>query len=85
MIKQTDAVMKKLKMKLVDDNVHQELIATEIELATRKQKHRRLELYQQCKHIGMPTPIYGNIAKLHRELHSKDAVILHLENKNLEH
>ncbi|KAK2182827.1 hypothetical protein NP493_334g00007 [Ridgeia piscesae] len=83
-IKQTDAVMKKLKMKLVGDSVHQELIAMETELATRKQKHRRLKLYQQCKRIGMPTPIYGNIAKLHRELHSKDAVILHLENKNLE-
>ena len=83
-IKQTDAVMKKLKMKLVGDSVHQELIAMETELATRKQKHRQLKLYQQCKRIGMPTPICGNIAKLHRELHSKDAVILHLANKNLE-
>ena len=38
-IKRKDATIQKLKLKLVDDSVHQDLIATKSELAALKRKH----------------------------------------------
>ena len=82
-IKRKDATIQKLKLKLVDDSVHQDLIATKSELAVLKRKHRRLKLYRQCKRASTPASVDEDVARLHRELRSKDAVIRHLENRIL--
>ena len=78
-IKRNDATIQKLKLMLV----YQDLIATKSELAALKRKHRRLKLYRQCKRASTPTLVDEDVARLHRELRSKDAVIRHLENKIL--
>jgi len=65
--KRRDAMMKRLEHDTI--------------LAALKWKHRQLKLYQQ--RTSMPTPDDVNLAKLHCELQSKDAVIWHFQKESL--
>ncbi|KAK2151297.1 hypothetical protein LSH36_368g05097 [Paralvinella palmiformis] len=77
-IKRKDAIIVKLKKKLVVDSLRQELTTTRIQIAVLTRKHQRLKLYWQCTRTSTSEPIAGNTSKLHHKLQYKNTVIQHL-------